>query len=177
MPAWLPVNERASCPMPLIAIASRAIEMRSPAVSSMSSSRGAGCSQTASARSMSSSVVSPIALTTTTTSLPASRVSTMRLATRLMLAASATDDPPNFCTINAIGTPQNFGRRTPDVLAYRHAHSLRCEALSRSSPHASRQAVRRLFFDPQMPGRVSLRRRIRGRHRQGGPMRAVRRER
>ena len=41
MPAWLPVNERASWPMLLIAIASSAIEMRSPA-RSMSSSRGAG---------------------------------------------------------------------------------------------------------------------------------------
>ena len=29
-PAWLPVNERASCPRLPIAIASRAIEMRSP---------------------------------------------------------------------------------------------------------------------------------------------------
>jgi hypothetical protein len=26
-------------------------------------------------------------------------VSTILLATRLMLSASATDDPPNFCTI------------------------------------------------------------------------------
>ena len=106
MPAWLPVNERASWPMLLIAIASSAIEMRSPAVSSMSSSRGAGIGVTSWARSSSSSVVSPIAETATTTSLPALRVSTMRLATRLMLSASATDDPPNFCTIKLTWSPR-----------------------------------------------------------------------
>ena len=47
---------------------------------------------------MSSSVVSPIAEMTTTTSLPAAWVATIRRATRLMLSASATDEPPNFCT-------------------------------------------------------------------------------
>src|SRR5690606_12136396 len=62
---------------------------------------GAGIGVQSAARSSSSSVVSPIALTATTTSLPARRVSTIRLATRLMLSASATDEPPNFCTINA----------------------------------------------------------------------------
>ena len=77
--------------------------MRSPAVRSMSSSRPEGSGATSVARSTSSSVVSPIAETTTTTSLPALRVSTMRLATRLMLTASATEDPPYFCTISAMG--------------------------------------------------------------------------
>ena len=38
-PAWLPVYDRAWWPRLAIAIASRAIEIRSPAVSSMSSSR------------------------------------------------------------------------------------------------------------------------------------------
>src|SRR6188768_1497301 len=52
---------------------------------------------------MSSSVVSPIALTTTTTSCPARCASATRLATRLMLLASATDEPPYFCTIRATG--------------------------------------------------------------------------
>ncbi len=66
-PACDPVNERASMPRPAIAIASSAIEMRSPAVSSMSSSRAGGCGLTWLARSMSSSVESPIAETTTTT--------------------------------------------------------------------------------------------------------------
>ena len=46
MPAWLPVNERASKPIEWIAIASSAIEMRSPLESSMSSSRGAGIGAT-----------------------------------------------------------------------------------------------------------------------------------
>jgi hypothetical protein len=40
-----------------------------------------------------------MALTATTTSLPALRVSTMRLATRLMLSASATEEPPYFWTM------------------------------------------------------------------------------
>ena len=72
----------------------------------MSSSRGAGIGATWFARSSSSSVVSPIALTATTTSWPARRVSTIRFATRLMLSASATDDPPYFWTISAtVKTP------------------------------------------------------------------------
>jgi hypothetical protein len=56
-PAWLPVKERASKPIEWIAIASSAIEMRSPELSRMSSSRGAGIGATCAARSMSSSVV------------------------------------------------------------------------------------------------------------------------
>ena len=67
-PAWLPVNERTVVPRLAIAIATRAIEMRSPAVRSMSISRGGGMGLTCSARSSSSSVVSPIAETTTQTS-------------------------------------------------------------------------------------------------------------
>ena len=84
-------------------MATRAIEMRSPAVSSMSSSRAGGSGETCSARSRSSSVVSPMAETTTTTSWPAFLVSTMRRATRLMLAASATLEPPYFCTMRDTG--------------------------------------------------------------------------
>ncbi len=83
-------------------MASTAIEMRSPAVSSMSSSRPGGFGLTSLARSSSSSVESPIADTTTTTSLPARLVSTMRLATRRTLGASATEDPPYFWTIRAM---------------------------------------------------------------------------
>ncbi len=98
-PAWLPVNERASWPSPAIAIASTAIEIRSPAVSNMSSSRAGGSGETFSASSIRSSVVSPMAETTTQTSCPALRVSTIRRATRLTLSASATDEPPYFCTI------------------------------------------------------------------------------
>ncbi len=51
-----------------MAIASTAIEIRSPAVSSMSSSRAGGSGLTSLARSSRWSVVSPIAETATTTS-------------------------------------------------------------------------------------------------------------
>ena len=97
-PACEPVYDRASTPRSWIAIASSAIEIRSPAVSSMSSSRAAGVGLTCSARSISSSVVSPIAETTTTTSSPFRLVSTMRRATRLTLSASLTEEPPYFWT-------------------------------------------------------------------------------
>jgi hypothetical protein len=100
-PACDPVYDRASYPRLWMAIASSAIEMRSPAVSSMSSSRPGGSGLTWLARSISSSVVSPIAETTTTTSSPALRAETMRSATRLMRSAVATDDPPYFCTTSA----------------------------------------------------------------------------
>ena len=62
-PACEPVNDRASYPRLWMAIASSAIEIRSPAVSSMSSSRPGGSGLTCCARSSSSSVVSPIAET------------------------------------------------------------------------------------------------------------------
>ena len=71
----------------------------------MSSSRGGGAGQTCRARSSSSSVVSPIADTTTTTSLPCFLVSTMRSATRRIRSASATEDPPYFCTTSATVRP------------------------------------------------------------------------
>jgi hypothetical protein len=100
-PACEPVYERASYPRLWIAIASSAIEIRSPAVSSMSNSRPGGRGLIWLARSISSSVVSPIAETTTTTSWPALRASTMRSATRLMRSASDTDEPPYFCTTSA----------------------------------------------------------------------------
>src|SRR6266511_1675594 len=86
-----------------MAIASSAMEMRSPAVSSMSSSRGGGSVETRLASAIRSSVESPIAETTTTTSWPACLVATTRSATCLILGASATEVPPYFCTIKAIG--------------------------------------------------------------------------
>ncbi len=52
-----------------------------------------------------------MAETATTTSLPALRVATMRFATRLMLSASATDDPPNFCTMRLTGDSWGSGGR------------------------------------------------------------------
>ena len=97
-PACEPVKERAVKPRSEIAIATSAIEIRSPAVSSMSSSRAGGSGLTCSARSSSSSVVSPIAETATTTSWPAFLLSTIRRATRLMASASASEEPPYFCT-------------------------------------------------------------------------------
>ena len=86
-------------------MASSAIEIRSPAVSSMSSSRPGGSGLTWLARSISSSVESPIADTTTTTWSPALRVATIRCATRLMPSASATEEPPYFCTTSATAAP------------------------------------------------------------------------
>ena len=62
------------------------------------------------ARSISSSVVSPIADTTTTTSLPALLVATIRWATRLIPSASATDEPPYFCTTMPTGRRSSAGR-------------------------------------------------------------------
>ena len=67
-PACEPVNERAVQPRSAIAMATSAIEIRSPAVSSMSSSRAGGSGETCAARSRSSSVLSPMAETATTTS-------------------------------------------------------------------------------------------------------------
>ena len=115
-PACEPVNERADAPRLAIAIASSAIEMRSPAVSSMSSSRPGGSGDTCCARSSSSSVVSPIALTTTQTSWPALRVATIRSATRLMRSASDTDEPPNFCTTRPMGRSLPAGTAGPSAV-------------------------------------------------------------
>ena len=74
------------------------IEMRSPAVSSMSISRPPGCLVTSLASRIRSSVVLPIAETTTTTSFPARRVRATWSATARMRSGSATDVPPNFWT-------------------------------------------------------------------------------
>ncbi len=84
-----------------MAIASSAIEMRSPDGEQHVELAAWRHGLTWCARSSSSSVVSPIADTTTTTSSPALRFVTMRSATRLIRSASATDEPPYFCTINA----------------------------------------------------------------------------
>ena len=92
-------------------MASNAIEIRSPAVSSMSSSRPSATGETFSARSSRLSVVSPMAETTTTTSLPARRVSTMRSATRLIRSASATEEPPYFCTTSPTDPPTSSRER------------------------------------------------------------------
>jgi hypothetical protein len=102
MPDCDPVKLTAGTPRALRAIERRAIEMRSPAESSMSSSRRAGASVTFLASARSSSVVSPMAETTTTTSLPAALAAATRSATRPMRPTSPTEEPPYFCTMMAI---------------------------------------------------------------------------
>ena len=72
----------------------------------MSSSRGSGVGETSWARSISSSVVLPIAERTATTRLPDSRAETMRRVTAFSRSGSATDVPPNFITI----VPTRLGR-------------------------------------------------------------------
>ena len=95
------MKESEGAPRSLMAIDNSAIEIRSPEVSSISSSLPSGLVDTWLAKSRSSSVVSPMAETTTQTWLPALWVSMMRAATCLILAASPTDEPPYFCTISA----------------------------------------------------------------------------
>ena len=113
-PACEPVNERALWPRLAIAIASSAIEIRSPAVSSMSSSRGGGVGLTCSARSRSSSVLSPIADDHDDRRGRPSGCRRCARATRLMPSASATEEPPYFCTtmlIRALSRPADGRRR------------------------------------------------------------------
>ena len=92
--------------------------------------RGGGSGVTCSARSRSSSVVSPMAETTTTTSWPALRVATIRWATRLMPVASATDEPPYFCTTMPTGQSSRVGRRLRPPSGLRRA-TPRCAATVR----------------------------------------------
>src|SRR5262245_32959846 len=103
MPDWLPVKLIDSPPSSRMAIARSAIDMRSPAVSSMSSSRRSGLGETVFASDRRSSVVSPIAETTTTTSWPARLVRMTRSATVRSLPTSATLEPPYFWTTIAMG--------------------------------------------------------------------------
>ena len=73
-----------------------AIEIRSPAVRSMSISRAGRVGDTSSASRIRSSVNLPMADTTTTTSSPSSRVRATCWATARIRSASPTDVPPNF---------------------------------------------------------------------------------
>src|SRR5688572_21636715 len=107
MPDWDPVKLTAGMPRAFRAMERSAIEMRSPAERSMSSSRRAGLSLTCLARDNRSSVVSPMAETTTTTSLPADLAAATRSATFWIFWTSATDEPPYFCTM--IGTRETSG--------------------------------------------------------------------
>src|SRR5262245_28785890 len=126
IPDCEPVKPSAGTPRALSASESSAIEMRSPADSSMSSSRREGLSLTRRASASSSSVVSPIADTTTTTPWPAARVAATRSATRRMRSTSATDEPPNFCTTTLMGltilvSPAAAARGSGGTLCYARA--------------------------------------------------------
>lgn len=90
-------------------MASRDMEMRSPAERRMSISRAGASWVSSAARSSSSSVVSPMAETTTHTRWPARTVSATRRATRWMPAASATEEPPNFWTMRLMGPSGRSG--------------------------------------------------------------------
>ena len=85
-----------------MAMAHREMEICSPVASSMSISRREAPGLISSALAIRSSVVSPWADRTTTTLFPLRYVSVMIRATFRMRAVSATELPPNFCTINAI---------------------------------------------------------------------------
>src|SRR5688572_19299120 len=102
MPDWLPVKLMASPPSSRIASDRSAIEIRSPADSSMSSSRRSGFGDTVFAMVKSSSVVSPIAETTTTTWCPWRTVRITRSATYRSFPTSATLLPPYFWTMIAM---------------------------------------------------------------------------
>ena len=102
MPACEPVKEAVFKPCSARAIETSDMEMRSPAVRSMSSSRFGLTLLTWSARRRSSSVNFPMAETTTTTWSPARTVRATCSATARMRSASPTLVPPNFWTTRAI---------------------------------------------------------------------------
>ena len=101
MPAWLPVNDGAGTPSSASAMHSSAIEMRSPAVSSMSSSRPGRTRLTSSASRMRSSVVLPIALDDDDHLVAGAPVRATWSATARIRSASPTEVPPNFWTTSA----------------------------------------------------------------------------
>ena len=96
MPIWAPVRLIALWPSEWIAMAIRATLTCSPVESSMSISRAGGWSVICRARSMSRSVLSPIALTTTTTWLPCCWARMALRAAARIFWLSATLEPPNF---------------------------------------------------------------------------------
>src|SRR3990172_5036945 len=98
--------------------------MRSPAVRSMSSSRGSGAGVMSAAIASSSSVLSPIAETTTTTSLPASRARTMRSATLRIRSVVPTEVPPYFCTTMGMAAGEQRGVSRPGLRGQRAAEEV-----------------------------------------------------
>ena len=93
MPLWLPVKLIAGTSSSCSAIESSAMLIRSPHVSSMSSSRRGESADIRLARASSSSVVSPMAETTTTIWCPSARLAATRAATLRMRSTSATEEP------------------------------------------------------------------------------------
>ena len=109
IPAWLPVKDAAAIPRSASAMETRAIEIRSPAVSSMSSSRP-GCDG-ADVVGEADQVVGRLAHRATPRRRrrrPSRRVLAMWSATARIRSASATEVPPNFWT--ASGTAANLPR-------------------------------------------------------------------
>ncbi len=96
MPIWAPVRLSAWWPSEWMAMAIRATLTCSPVESSMSISRAGGWSVICRARSMSKSVLSPMALTTTTTWLPCCWARMALRAAARIFWLSATLEPPNF---------------------------------------------------------------------------------
>ena len=103
IPACEPVNETAGTPSASTAMHSSAIEIRSPAVSSMSISRPPGALATSLASRTRSSVVFPIAETTAITSSPAAPGTGDVVGDGAdPVRDRATDVPPNFWTTNTV---------------------------------------------------------------------------
>jgi len=98
MPLWEPVKEMAGQPIDSRHMASKVIEIRSPAVRSISNSRREGARATRWARRINSSVCWPMAETTTTMGSPEARRARTRRATAMMWAGLSTEVPPNFRT-------------------------------------------------------------------------------
>ncbi len=100
IPACNPVREIAGTPSRSSAIAISGAVMVSPVERSWSISRLGGAGLTLWARLISSSVLSPMALTTATTRPRLAWVAAIRRATRWISSALATLLPPNFWTMH-----------------------------------------------------------------------------
>src|SRR5262245_25297861 len=93
----------------------------SPVASSMSISRGSGFDVMAAASPRRPSVVFPMADTTTTIRWPCEADSATRRATFRIFSGSATDDPPNFCTISWLMREPSYTSVEPTAKARRVA--------------------------------------------------------
>ena len=111
--------------------------------SSISISRAEGLWVISAAFAIRSSVVSPCADTTTTTSLPALWVLATMRATLKIRFRSFTEEPPNFCTINAIVchsplvSPNLYHSTVAPVLSASSSNSVNASHPSRPSSVSS----------------------------------------